>query len=204
MVPKDTNKTPKWDPWAPKVLQSGAKWDPKGAKSVPPKCKKSHLGKPWGAQGHQNGAQGCQNVPWVPKMKVLGSKPAPKMCARIGTISKKLGHPVLFFKQFLLKYIRQSTEPGARKTKKLGHSVLFFMFFLSHTIRHSTATRIGGTGRKAITIIWCYACQSRCSVHLFYYLFQSFSICWLRMAQTHSGAALVHITFFRRTHPRHP
>ena len=36
---------------------------------------------PWGAQGHQNGVQGCQNDPRDPKIEVLGSKTAPRMCA---------------------------------------------------------------------------------------------------------------------------
>ena len=92
-------KLSKWCQKIPKKLQNETLGLPKCSKvepsgilrvaKVPPKsAKKRHLGKPWGAQGHQNGAQGCQNGaqgcqnnPQAPKIKVLGIKNgSKKMC----------------------------------------------------------------------------------------------------------------------------
>ena len=163
MVPKDTKKAQKWDPWAPKVLQSGAKWDPKGGKSATKKCKKVTLrnpGEPKATKMEPKGTKmepkGSKIAPRHPKLRFGDQKRLQKYVQRLVLYQKKLGHSVMFFKHLLTKYIRQSTQPGARKTKNSGIPSWFLTVFAAHyqAQHYSTATRIGGTGRKAITISW--------------------------------------------------
>ena len=127
------------------MLQSGPKWDPKGDKSAHQKCKKVTLGNPgeptatkMEPKGAKMEPKGAKIVPRHPKLRFWGSKTAPKICATIGTESKKLGHSVVCFKRFLINYIRQSTEPGARKTKKSGIpscSLTLFCYRISGTVQ---------------------------------------------------------------------
>ena len=85
------------------MLQSGAKWDPKGGKSAPQKCKKVTLGNPgepkatkMEPKGTKMEPKGAKIAPRHPKLRFGDQKTAPKICATIGTVSKTLGHSVLF------------------------------------------------------------------------------------------------------------
>ena len=168
MVPKDTKKTPKWDPWAPKVFQSGAEWDPKGGKSALQKCKRVTLGNPGEPKATKMETRVPKWPPGHPKLRFGGQKRLPKCMQQLVLHQNNLSIPSCFLNSFWWNISGrvQNQEREKQKTRAFRHD---FKLFLLHPIRHSTTVQQPGSAAQAVrplqynVYIYMYiSCSHRC------------------------------------------